>query len=439
MANDNLLSNIPFFRARRPALRALALGTASCALALGAPAAKAQTFQDWLNQKTMTGDWHGARTQLGNDGITFKAGYVGEFADIASGGKDQGNGYAQQFYYGASADLGKLADLPGAVLTVGFNTRQGRSASADFVGNKLAVQEVYGAGETTRLTEISLEQTSFNKALAVKLGFYPMGNDFASTALGCDFQNVGFCAHPQNLPGSSGWADNPQGRLGGRVKVNPTPDIYIETGVYDVNPTFTAHGNGLKIGTSNSTGALIPVELGYTALPTSLPGHYKLGAYYDTSRTADVTNSKELDTGRYGFYALADQMVLSFGGPKRGLIALGQVSYSDPSTALFQGTLLGGLIAQGPFASRPVDYIDIGYVRAVLNDRAVLVKEAKSHGTLTDLSTGEGVIEGGYGWQATPWLQIHPNVQYVIDPGTFSYKTNVPNAWVFGLQTKAVF
>jgi porin len=69
----------------------------------------------------------------------------------------------------------------------------------------------------------------------------------------------------------------------------------------------------------------------------------------------------------------------------------------------------------------------------------VLVKEAKSHGTLTDLSTGEGVIEGGYGWQATPWLQIHPNVQYVIDPGTFSYKTNVPNAWVFGLQTKAVF
>lgn len=48
----------------------------------------------------------------------------------------------------------------------------------------------------------------------------------------------------------------------------------------------------------------------------------------------------------------------------------------------------------------------------------------------------EGVLEMVYGFQATPWLLIHPNVQYVMDPGTFAYK-HTPNAWAFGLQIKA--
>ncbi|NNM56262.1 MAG: hypothetical protein HKL97_03740 [Acidocella sp.] len=46
------------------------------------------------------------------------------------------------------------------------------------------------------------------------------------------------------------------------------------------------------------------------------------------------------------------------------------------------------------------------------------------------------MLEMVYGFQATPWLLIHPNVQYVMDPGTFAYK-HTPNAWAFGLQIKA--
>lgn len=45
----------------------------------------------------------------------------------------------------------------------------------------------------------------------------------------------------------------------------------------------------------------------------------------------------------------------------------------------------------------------------------------------------------GYGLQATPWLLIQPNIQYVIGPGTYSYNKIVPNAWIFGLETKDVF
>ncbi|GAN79764.1 carbohydrate porin [Acidocella aminolytica] len=416
--------------------RTLMAGVAGTGLL--ASAAHAYTWQDWMNQKTMTGDWNGGRTKLAADGLTFDAGYDGEFADAMSGGKRQGNDYAQQFYYGFKADLGKLAGLDGAVLKVGFNTREGRSTSADYIGNKLSVQEVYGAGETTRISEVSIEQSLFHKMLQLKVGFYPMGNDFGGMAYGCDFQNVGFCAHAQNLPNSSGWSDNPTGHWGGRAKVNFTPSLYLQAGVYDVNPTYGQHGNGLKMSTSGSTGALIPVEAGYKTDFNGLTGEYKVGAYYDTSSAPSVTNSSEMISGRYGFYAIADQMVMGFGGPKRGLIAIAMVSYSDPSTALFQGSVLGAMEARGLFASRPDDYINLGYVRAIINKRALDVKQAESNGTLTNLSTGEGVLEVGYGLQATPWLLIHPNVQYVMDPGTFSY-AHVPNAWVFGLETKMKF
>ena len=102
---------------------------------------------------------------------------------------------------------------------------------------------------------------------------------------------------------------------------------------------------------------------------------------------------------------------------------------------MFQGTWLAGLIAQGPFAARPDDYMNIGYVRAVVNQRKLDREEAAG---LTNLSDGEGVIEAGYGLQATPWLLIHPNVQYVMNPGAFSYK-HVPDAWVFGFETKVTF
>jgi porin len=42
----------------------------------------------------------------------------------------------------------------------------------------------------------------------------------------------------------------------------------------------------------------------------------------------------------------------------------------------------------------------------------------------------------GYGYQATPWLTLRPNLQYIIEPGAFSGQ-DIDNALVVGLQVKA--
>jgi porin len=99
------------------------------------------------------------------------------------------------------------------------------------------------------------------------------------------------------------------------------------------------------------------------------------------------------------------------------------------------------VILQGLFAARPHDFIGLGYVRDTVNtnllskENALLLAQGVQN---PGLEPGENILELSYGLQATPWLLLHPNVQYIGSPGAFSFK-HVPDAWVSGFQTKLTF
>ena len=392
----------------------------------------------------MTGDWGGLRTRLAQDGFNLRASYVGDYAYSFSGGKRIGGDYAQQWAFGADVDMDKVAGLTGGTFHVSFNVREGRSTTADYIGNKINVQEIYGDGQNFRLAELNYEQSLFDGVLNLKAGFVVMGDDFGRTPILCDFMNDAFCAHPQSLPSNSGWSDYPAGKWGGRFRINLPDDFYAEAGVFDVNPTYADHDNGFKLSLQGSTGALIPIEFGKTVAlgAAALPGHYKVGAYYDSSAAPDAANSQFTYSGRYGVYVLADQMVWSFEpGTDRGLTLVADATISDKRTAVIPVYFVAAIIAQGPFAFRPHDFIAIGYVRDMVNSRAInqqksmLAAEGLDNG---GLALGENIVELAYGCKATPWMQIDPNLQFIGNPGAFSFK-HIPNAWVFGTHIGLTF
>jgi porin len=392
---------------------------------------------------TLTGDWGGLRHQLDEQGIKFTGDYSGETAYNAHGGQHRSARYSQNIKLGVQLDLGKLYGLHnGDKIQLTVNDRRGNSASEDLVGNRLPIQENYG-GLYTRLTELSYERTLFTPALNLKLGYMAMGNDLGGLDSGilCNFMNAGFCGHPLNMSGGSGWTNYPNAHLGARVKYDFSPAWQLRVAAFNVDPQ--SNGNSSRawhVGPKHTTGTVVPIELVYKHA-SELLGEYKLGYYYDSSNVQRIGSDKHV-SGRGGHYLLIDQALWnSQTSEGRTLHAFGQYSAASKAASPFSRWYGAGLVLYKPFAGRPRDTVALGYGRAVPNPRSrdVLQQAAEaSDNAFPNLDSAEQLLELSYGYQATPWLILRPDVQYIIEPGAFSGE-KIDNALILGLQVKATF
>lgn len=433
---------------RRGAASAKLLAGIAAFLALFAFAipAPAQTLEDWLQGQYMTGDWGGLRTKLENEGFHLRAHYLSETAGNPSGGLRQGTAYAQQIDFGADLDLGKLADVQGGQIHITFTSRAGRSLAADDIGNIISVQEIFGGGQNFRLAELSYEQSLFDGHVDAKVGWIHAADDFAHSPIYCYFQNNGFCGQPAGIPIDSGFTTFPVASWGGIVKLLPRSDLYFQAGAYEVNPSLNDPQNGFKLNTSGATGVIVPVEGGWRPHfgPENLPGNYKLGAYYDNSDAADLgttyTDPTAVVSGRWGIYVAVDQMLFREApGSERGLTAFGLFLYADPVNALLQYFWEAGLLYRGTFPGRDQDSIGLAMNQSRVSNVLIAAQNQQNlvmPGTVDAQSVGETDIELNYRAQMTPWFAVMPNIQYVIHPNAV---TQIPNAFVLGLQVGATF
>ncbi|WP_267396693.1 MULTISPECIES: carbohydrate porin [unclassified Sphingomonas] len=390
---------------------------------------------------TLTGDWGGVRTDLAEAGISLRADYVSESFAAVSGGLRRGTAYTQQIRAGVDLDLGALAGWSGALVHVTLNDRRGDGISSDFVGNRLPIQEAYG-GQYTRLSEVSVEQNLAGGKLNLRLGYFAMGNDLGGMPLGCNFVNAAFCAHPLSMSGNSGWYNYPNARWGLALRYRPRADLAVRTGVYQVNTRLGLEDNAFDPFAGGTTGILLPIEIEYDpgARPGSrvMPGHYKLGFYYDTSRAARQGEAGTL-TGRHGVYLLADQMIVR-GSGSRGLSVFAQFTANPQASAQITRWYAGGLVKTGTFAGRDADTLALGLISATVDPRLrrFHADTVALSGGYASLPMGETALELSYGVQLRRWLNIRPDVQYIIDPGAFSFRST-PNALAIGSQIKAQF
>jgi porin len=308
--------------------------------------------------------------------------------------------------------------------------RAGRSLTDDRTGGYFPYQVIFGQGQNLRFNEISVEKFLFDKELALKVGFYPMGNDFAVLPYLCNFTNDALCGHPITLFDNSAWADAPAGRWTGRVQWHITDELQFQTAVVDANPTITQRQHGFKLNFSGNTGVIVPAELKYQIgkNPPDLGGTYNLGGYYDTSAAPDLANPKTFDVGRYGLYIEAAQQIIKWGPDHlRGLALFGVFTVSDQNTAKFKYDYEAGFAARGVVPDRPLDLLSLGWVRTDINPRFQFQLEKAG----LPIQTSEQLVELNYAFQLTPSLFFRPGVQYDIRPGATS--TN-PNTWVLAFH-----
>jgi porin len=405
----------------------------------------------WLNQNTMTGDWGGTRTRLEDAGVNVRAHHTSESGQNPTGGQFAAARYAQQLDFGADLDLDRLAGVAGGQVLVTFTNRDGRSLSADSLGNnKFAVQEVFGYGQNFRFVELHYRQTLLDGKVVFDAGWVPIGGTFATSKVYCTyFQTLTTCGTVAlNNPN---WQHFPAGQWGAMARFQPRPEYYVASGVYQANPEHLTASNGFNL-TFAATGAIVPIEFGW--LPGQdtggLPGEYKLGGYHDSSPVPDVFLDEDghsagltgapfaVHNGRWAVYFVATQMVYrETPGKDRGLTVFGLATTADKKTETFGGFYAGALY-QGTFRHRDDDFISVLFAHGGYNSRLRRFQEDRNivaPGSV-GIQTHERVVEVDYGIAVAPWLQIRPNLQYVIRP---SGTGQVPNAFVIGLLTRTTF
>lgn len=391
-------------------------------------------------------------------GVSFSLQYTGQAAANPSGGVRQDEAFAGQLYFGTDVDLAELANLAGGSVHLAITNRHGDNLAAKAIGNNTSVQEIFGGGQTTRLTKLSYRQKLFQDRLDVEVGRLVANTDFLSSDLYCHFQTNSACGNPTFVFKTSNFTYWPVSSWGGHAKLFATDKIFLHAGVYEVNPDRVLPGDhGLKWSTEGATGVVIPVELGYatTFENDAMPRHYGVGGWYDTSDYSDplrdvaggasvVSGLPSLTrSGRSGVYARFDQMVWRPDPASERGVTLFGVAMAGTSGKLIESSFFElGALWRGPLASRPDDTIGLVANVQRFSDRALrrLELAQASIGNPRDLPRHQVMMELNYGFQPVPGLSITPNLQYVVNPdqqGLPFRRKSIPDAFVFGVNLKA--
>jgi porin len=412
----------------------------------------------------LLGDWGGVRTNLENQGIFLTLDALTEFAGNVSGGVKQGATFASQVGFGADIDWQRLAGIMGLSTHVIIVNRSGSSDSALFGDNFMPVQEIYGSGGNVAMHLVSAyaEEAMFEGSLDIAAGRMNVENDFASSPLYCNYMNNGLCGDPKALPGGDiGHSAYPDAAWAARVRVRPTPDTYVQTGVYEVNQGLYSDENfrsGFKFDDSQDSGVYVPVEVAYEPLLGSakMPGHYKIGFGYDSSSTykdfssalnaaSNTTSGVPVPThaGNTQTWILVDQMLLRQGpGDQDGIVALGGFVHNDPNNSPYAEQYFAGALDHGFWRARPQDTAALLFtyntVSGVLGKVQALESEfgIPFSNAATGVQTHEMIFEVNYDIHAARGVNFQPDFQYVFRPNA---QVNIHNATVFGFRAHVVF
>lgn len=433
------------------ALSALWGGAAVAAdLPTKAPPVPYLSADDFWTRPYLFGDL--GRTWLKERGISLALTLGDEAVGNVSGGARNATANAGQLWFEAKFDMAKLAGINGGLIGLTLVDRFGDNLNSEAGIPALQLtNEVYGRGNILRLTELYYQQKLFDDRLTLKGGRLPVGSDFFFGL--CEFINLTFCGgQPGNIQG--GYIFNwPVSQWAGVAHYNITKELQLSVGVYDANPQYlTTSDAGIYLapGIPNNrpgSGVLVPVEFVY-APSGPLNGTWRFGGWYDNASTIDgglpgiiriipgiggVPDQNIGDQrGRYGVYESILQRLTVEGGKAQGWYAFLNTTVADHRTAYQDYQIAAGVKHTGTFSFRPED--EVGF--------AVGTTHVNTAALNPNAGGNEIPIEAWYGWQATGWMNLKFDAQYVINPGGRGFNgagIKIGNAVVLGIRTVVHF
>jgi porin len=396
--------------------------------------------------------------RLAQHGVYLRANLIDQYAGNTTGGVAQGHTNVGQFNFGADIDLARAMNITGGSFHVTVYRDYGHGLNHDVSGTFTKQQYIY-KNEFNRLHLglFAYEQKLLDNRLDIIVGRLGTTSYYAHLATNCQFQAGVHCGVPRVVNAEAGYSLLPSATWGGNVRYRPTPDTYVETGVYEVNPT-TSSSNGMDFSIADATGVTVPFELGWarTNLATTrYPFELKFGGYVSTAPRNDPYynvagrsrglyggSARQVNGNRDGIYLMGDRVIWRPDPLRTENINLfGGIVQQLEQQEIMRQQIYGGFVWTGPFRHRPQDTVGFSASYFNLAPREVeYLRDAriKAGGSGTN-NPHEFTFELNYGWQVARGIELMPNVQYIIHPDNSGIpKTPVlpKNMLVFGMNLK---
>ena len=400
-------------------------------------------------------------------GVKFSLSYVADALSNVTGGARQGGVFEGRLNAAVDLDLAKALGLSGLSFHANAFAIHGQALSRDYIGNLLPVSSLEAVA-TIRLYEAWFEQKFWNDKVSVRAGQLGADAEFMTSQY-----TVPFISTTYGWPGifaldmPSGGPAPPLAAIGARVKANVNDNVTLLGAVFDGNAAGPGTGNpewrdlyGLNFRVSDPPLLIGEAQYAYNQEKTSpgLPGTVKLGGWYhaglfDDQRFAsnglsqadpNAAPSPALLRGNFGIYSVFEQLLLAFAGKEspRGIGIFARVSGSPDDRNLISFYADAGIVATGPFASRPNDQMGLAVAYAQISDQAraldrdfeILDHDPRPVRSAETLITGSYLAEIRKGWSVVPTLQyvINPGGGYVTEAGVAK---PVKDAVVIGIRT----
>jgi porin len=363
--------------------------------------------------------WYGLRPQVEARGVNFQGTFTADYSRATQGMNTRTDAFRELLDARLNVDTKALLGLYGGTFSVDFQNQNGRNGSAVLTGDVQGFDNADADGRT-QISELWYQQLLFNDKLRVKFGKVDANTEFAFPANGAGFLNSSF-GHAPTIVDMPTYPD-PAMSLNGFLY--PTRHFYLGAGVYDGSKAegVNTGGYGPKHAFTGHDGYFLIGEAGaqWAVENQTLPGRLAVGGWGSTSQFQRFDGTVQGGTG--GMYVVAEQTLwhkLYYNQTDpQGITSFLQYGHADPHVSGTQDYVGGGLVWTGPLADRipdpqrQNDAIGVGVAYARLSTQpGTGFGPAPGTGRDFELSA-----EAYYSLQVTRYLQVKPDVQYIVHP-----------------------
>jgi porin len=376
-------------------------------------------------------NWGGLRERLIDKGFSFDVVYTGDLAANTKGGLKRESTYMSLLDLAMTADTAKAGLWEnGRFFVHGLMTHDEGRLTGDFVGDRQTVSNIEAPTRTARLFEAWYEHQFLEERLSLLGGLHDFNSEFDVTEYADLFINdgVGFQSDISANARPSAFSLTAPGA---RLKWLPQDEWEFLLGLYDGNPGDADEVRHVgRWDFSKEDGVFIAEEAAHRHRIGDLPGALKLGAWQNTGDFNDVlavdaSGDPVVHDGNYGIYFVGEQFIYRE-KENQGLAAFVKMGGAPEDRNEISFYWNAGLNYLGPIPGRDQDQAGFAVARAYISDdfRQTQASDA-----------AETVLEWTYRAHICDNFSVHPDVQYVINPGA---DHDLDNALVTTLRFEVV-